>query len=436
VKDILVNFGNHVGIGRRNCLLYPRVEYYRLPSKFVLGFVATTDMAQVRFTRITKKNKGGGLGVLNLLNFLGRKCCNTMKDVVVEGAVGVGLVAFGVRKTTYVEGAPPEDCPEDCECSAGALVLNMEKHKDLIAAVFAAKIAAGKAAGTVVYKHPRDPALSLYFGIYKKRGQYKPSQKATLMAFLTKWGRFLSAMVISGLVWFTLRFAFIVHANFYLWKTVRVCRPSIFPFGSTAISEFCTPNWSSGSEAARVDLTLPALVTLLVMSSWEGASALCVVWVLSIAFGQHPDDNPVVQPLYSTGTAILALGYLACASIIFQAMLKPAKYMDEASMLKSLCQQSPFGVGFAVFDPRVLSSEGVTPFIFGDKKDLCSRLSEACKQVRDDEQVGKGKSSTKTSPQKGELAEEETPDNVASDMSSGALPRSGTLQVPDDLEDR
>jgi hypothetical protein len=384
LKVVLDNFGNHVGT-RANCLAYLYSQYNRLPSNFVLGVVVTTEMAQVRFTRITKKNKGGGLGVLNLLNFGGGKGSNMDEDQLSEGAVGIGLVAFGVRKTPYVEGARP-----DCECSIGALVLNMKNHEDLIKA--------GIAAGTAVYKHPHDPALSLYFGIYNNQGvvgvEYNPSQKAKLMDFLTEWSRFMSAMVIWGAVSFYLgRQSIPVENN--LPAENRVCRAVNIPFGSTATYEYCTPNWSSGSEAARVGLTLPALVTLFVRSSWEGASALCVAWGLSTAFGQNPNDNPVVQPLFSTGTAILALGYLACASITFQAWRKP-KYMDEASMLKSLCQQSPFGVGFAVFDPQLLSSEGVAPFIFGDKKDLCSRLSEACEQVRDDEQVGKGESSPET----------------------------------------
>jgi hypothetical protein len=238
------------------------------------------------------------------------------------------------------------------------------------------------------------------------------------MAFLTEWGRFLSAMVIWGAVCGAAVYFYLGQAS---RQSIPVCRPVNIPFGSTATHEHCTPNWSSGSEATRVGLTIPALVTLLVMSSWGGPSALCRAWGLSTAFGQNP-NNPVVQPLFSTGTAILALGCLACASITFQAWRKPAKCMDEASMLKSLCQQSPFGVGFAVFDPRLLSIEGVAPFIFGDKKDVCSRLSEACKQVRDDEQVWKGESSPETSPQKGELAEEETPDTVASEVRDDEQP--------------
>jgi hypothetical protein len=66
------------------------------------------------------------------------------------------------------------------------------------------------------------------------------------------------------------------------------------------------------------------------------------------------------------------------------------------------------GIGLVAFDVRK------TPYV----EDLCSRLSEACKQVRDDEQASKEESSPETSPQKGELAEEETPNTVATNHKS------------------
>jgi hypothetical protein len=51
LKDVLDNFGNHIGT-RANCLSYLGCEFNRLPSSFVLGVVAKIDMTQVRFTSI------------------------------------------------------------------------------------------------------------------------------------------------------------------------------------------------------------------------------------------------------------------------------------------------------------------------------------------------------------------------------------------------
>jgi hypothetical protein len=180
-------------------------------------------MAKVRFTRITVRNSGGGLGVLNFLNFRGGRSSNTVEDQLTEGGVGIGLVAFGVRKTPCAA-----DARGDCECSTGVLVLNMKHYEHLI------KV--GKAAGTAMFRHPHDPDLVLYVGIYNFSGmvgvEYIPSQKARLMAFLTEWGRFLSGMVIGMVIYGAVNFLYLGRQSISVENNLPaengVCRPLSF----------------------------------------------------------------------------------------------------------------------------------------------------------------------------------------------------------------
>jgi hypothetical protein len=116
-----------------------------LPIKFVLCVVAATNMARlIHHTRVSK-SKGGGLEYLADFVIGGKEENADTAYFNREGAVGLGMICYGVRKNSE---------SKQWECaSTGALVLKEEHH------------AQNKGRGSIISPHETDKDLVLFYGL-------------------------------------------------------------------------------------------------------------------------------------------------------------------------------------------------------------------------------------------------------------------------------